>query len=148
MRCVIAGTALVLAACGTDGGPGPVLVPDYKLSHLTGTWEGDSDCAEGRYRIVFDRPVPGTTYITGGAALFTENATGQCVETRSDRITAHVTLGGGVTVYWPYQGAPVYDRAVYRTNFVDLRHFSSGTLTLDGQPDEVVPPGEFAMAKR
>jgi hypothetical protein len=148
MRRSVTTLALVLIGCNNDGGPGPELVPDYKLSHLTGTWQGDSDCAEGRYRIVFDRQVAGTTYITGTASLFTENATGQCLETRSDRITAHVALGGGVTVYWPYQGAPVNDRAVYRTNFVDLRHFSTGTLRLDGSPSEVVPPGEFAMAKQ
>ena len=147
MRCGIAGIALVLAGCA-DGGSEPELVPDYKLGHLTGTWQGDGDCAEGRYRIVFDRPIPGTAYLTGGATLFTENATGQCVETRTDRITAFVALGGGVTVYWPYQGAPVNDRAVYRTYFLDLRHMATGTLTLDGQPTQPVPPGEFAMAKQ
>ena len=147
MRWAIAGLALALMACGSNGTE-PELVPDYKLSHLTGTWVGDSECDEGRYRIVFDRPIPGTSYITGRATLAQHNDAGQCVDVRTEPVTAHVMLGGAVTVYWPLQGAPVFDRAVYRATFVDLRHFDTGSLTFEGQPSQVIPPGQFAMSKK
>ena len=148
MRWAIAGAALAMMACGPTDGTDPDLVPDYKLGHLTGTWQGDSDCAEGRYRIVFDRPIPGTLYLTGNATLSRNNAAGQCVEIRTEPVTAHVAFGGGVAIYWPLQGAPVFDRAVYRGTFTDLRHIDTGSLTFEGQPTEFIPPGQFAMSKR
>ncbi len=148
MRGVIAlMMAVVFIGCN-DGGSEPELVPDYKLSHLTGTWEGDSDCVDGRYRIRFDAPIPGTTYLTGRATLLNANGTGQCVETRTEPITALLAFGGAVTVYWPLVGAPVHDRLVYRTTFVTLREFDTGSLTLEGSPGALVPPGQFAMTKR
>ena len=147
MRGVFVFMALLLAGCADDGA-GPELIPDYKLNHLTGTWQGDSECNVGRYRIRFDRQIPGTAYLTGQATLFTANGAGQCVETRTEPVTALLVLGGGVTVYWPLVGAPVHDRLVYRTYFTDLRTFANGPLTLEGSPTLLQPPGRFAMKKQ
>src|SRR5688500_1078427 len=147
MRGVCVLMALLLTGCADDGA-GPELIPDYKLSHLTGTWQGDSECEVGRYRIRFDSQIPGTGYLTGQATLSTENAAGQCVETRTEPVTAHVVLGGGVTVYWPLVGAPVHDRLVYTTYFTDLRTVANGRLTLEGSPSQLQPPGRFAMKKQ
>lgn len=147
MRYVIAALALVLAGCDR-GSTEPDLVPEYKLRHLAGTWEGDSDCAGGRYRITFHAPPAGFTYATGSATLFTENAAGQCVETRTDHVTANVGVAGAVTVYWTHVGPPVNDRVVYRSTFRSMKRFEPGAMTLEQRPNEILPPGRFAMVKR
>lgn len=147
MRRVIATLVLVLVAC-EGRTTEPDLVPEYKLRHLAGTWEGDSDCAAGRYRIIFNAPPAGFTYATGSATLLNENASGQCVETRTEHVTAHVGVAGAVTVYWSHVGPPVNDRAVYRSTFRTLKSFETGALTLELRPEEVLPPGRFAMVKR
>lgn len=149
MRCAIAALALGLVLVGCErGSTEPELVPEYKLRHLAGIWEGDSDCAAGRYRITFNAPPAGFTYATGSATLLTENAAGQCVETRTDHVTAHVGVAGAVTVYWTHVGPAVNDRAVYRSSFRTLRRFEPGAMTLELRPDEILPPGRFAMEKR
>ena len=147
MRWAIAMVALIGVACGGDSGTGEEPLIEYKLRHFAGVWEGDSDCADGRYRFDFDPQLAGYLYVTGKATLFEQNDAGQCVASRTDDVTATVGAGGAVSVFWPPVGAPVDDRMVYRSWFTSVRHFSRGSLTLERRTT-AVGPGEFAMTKQ